>query len=78
MPLSKLNNDMISLFERHKMQNTWRDEPDLFWLAGLVEEVGELAESLMNKDASNARYELIQIGSTVMNWADKWDGESQQ
>jgi NTP pyrophosphatase (non-canonical NTP hydrolase) len=56
---------------------SWHDKSDLYRLVGLVEEVGELAESLLKNDYENAKHELAQIGSIAMNWADMWDEENQ-
>lgn len=65
---------MGELYEHHS--HTWEGESDLYWLAGLMEEVGELAESLIENDYDNASHELAQIGAIAMNWADRWDKDA--
>lgn len=50
--------------------DTWRDEPESRWLAGLVAEVGELADALHDKHEHSPDTELRQIGAIVLNWLD--------
>ena len=66
---------VIILFNSHKSRGTWREENDSYWLAGLVEEIGELAEALLEDDPSNADHELRQIASIALNWLDKREGD---
>ena len=51
--------------------NVWQDEDDLFWLAGLIEEVGELAESLIGDHEHLPVEELMQIGGIAVNWIER-------
>lgn len=67
---------VIILFNSHKSRGTWREKDDLYWLAGLMEEAGELAESLIEDDQQNADHELRQIASTALNWLDKREGNA--
>jgi hypothetical protein len=56
----------VSLAIQHK--NTWRDKPESYWLAGLMEEVGELAGALVGQHEHSPESELIQIASICENW----------
>ena len=49
-------------------EQTWRDEPETVWLAGLREEVAELAQSLEGKHEHTPEHELRQIASICLNW----------
>lgn len=49
-------------------RETWRDRAETYWLAGLVEEVGELASALNGRHEHDPEYELRQIAAIAMNW----------
>ena len=46
----------------------WRELPETFWLARLVEEVGELAASTVNDHEHTPDVELAQIAGICINW----------
>ena len=46
----------------------WRGAPESRWLAGLVEEVGELAAALGDRHEHYPDWELIQISAICLNW----------
>ena len=48
--------------------NVWQNKDDLYWLAGLIEEVGELAEALIGDHEHLPVEELMQIGGIAVNW----------
>jgi len=49
-------------------RDTWRGGADCYWLAKLVEEVGELAVAIVGIHEHTVEHELDQIGSICMNW----------
>ena len=52
---------------------TWRDDPESVWLAGLMEEVAELAQSLEGKHEHPPETELRQIAAICLNWLEMRD-----
>lgn len=49
--------------------NTWRNgKDDMFWLARLIQEVGELSSSLVDNHKHSPEVELRQIAAIAMNW----------
>lgn len=72
MSLQGTSREVLELAIKHKQ--TWRNEPESKWLMGLVEEVGELAESLLDDPLNNhehvPEHELQQIASICLNWLD--------
>ncbi len=56
----------FDLLEQHK--GTWRDKPEDYWLARLMQEVGELASSLVGDHDDPVEWELSQIAAICMNW----------
>lgn len=58
--------DVLRMVEEH--EGTWSDKDVYEWLAGLVEEVGELAESLKKANLAKAHHELTQIASIAINF----------
>lgn len=60
--------DIYNLVKEH--ESTWRDLPEERWLAGLVAEVGELADSLYGKHEHPPDVELKQIAAICINWLD--------
>ena len=48
----------------------WRDKDDSYWLARLMQEVGELASSLVGDHEDTPEHELQQIASIAINWLD--------
>lgn len=49
-------------------QTTWVDQPDSYWTARLMQEVGELASALVGDHADSPDWELEQIASICINW----------
>jgi hypothetical protein len=64
--MSDVIQTVINLKEKHKA--TWRDKPEAYWLARLVEEIGELASALVGHHEHSPDYELRQIAAICMNW----------
>jgi hypothetical protein len=48
--------------------STWRDKSDSYWLSRLMQEVGELASSLVGDHCDPVDRELEQIASICINW----------
>ena len=58
-----------TLENRHgNMLETWRNEPEEYWLMRLMQEVGELASSLANDHDDPPDWELMQIRAICGNW----------
>ena len=55
---------------KRKYEAYWRDEPETWWLARLLQEVGELADTLTGETEDDTSLELRQIASICMNWLD--------
>jgi len=58
--------NVLELAAKH--QSIWRDKDDYYWITGLVEEVGELAEESLGNHEHPPEVELRQIASICMNW----------
>jgi hypothetical protein len=54
-----------------KYRHHWRDRDDMYWLARLMQEVGELGSSLVGDHDDTPEHELVQIASIAINWLDK-------
>jgi hypothetical protein len=65
---AKTNDLVLSLRELHEA--TWRDKPESYWLARLMQEVGELGSSLVGDHDDPADWELAQIAAICLNWLD--------
>lgn len=63
---------VLTMTEQHSQD--WRDMPDSYWFARLVEEVGELAGSLVDNHEDSPEWELTQIASICLNWLDMRSG----
>jgi NTP pyrophosphatase (non-canonical NTP hydrolase) len=48
----------------------WRDKPEEYWMARLMQEVGELASALVGDHADSPDLELCEIASICLNWLD--------
>jgi len=56
---------------KHRYWDYWREHPEEWWLARLMQEVGELADTFTGERPDDARpHELRQIASLCMNWLD--------
>lgn len=60
--------DCIYLVAQHS--ETWRKEPESYWLSRLIEEVGELAMALNDRHEHTPELELRQIAAIAINWLD--------
>ena len=60
--------DIYNLVKEH--EKTWRDQDEGRWLAGLIAEVGELANSLHGNHRHPPDLELKQIAAICLNWLD--------
>ena len=61
--------DVYSLAARY--HDKWRDRDEFYWLARLMQEVGELSSSLVGDHPDTPEHELRQIASIVINWLGK-------
>jgi hypothetical protein len=61
-----IRRSIVSLAVQHK--DTWRDKPESYWFARLVQEVGELGSSLVGDHDDPAEWELKQIATICENW----------
>ena len=48
----------------------WQQQPDEWWLARLLQEIGELADTLTGETNDLTEHELRQIASICLNWLD--------
>lgn len=55
-------------------QNEWKSHPQRKYLV-LAEEVGEVAEALLNIDKENLRDELIQVAAVAVAWLESFDSD---
>lgn len=62
---------VIALKEKHR--ETWRDMPESYWLARLMQEVGELGSSLVGDHDDPPEWELMQISAICLNWLEMRD-----
>lgn len=63
--------EKIVLDLKYKHCKTWRDKPDWYWFMQLMEEVFELALSLLGLHRHGPDIELAQIASIAMNFMEK-------
>lgn len=66
MELNIVERSVIHLRRDHI--KTWRDKDDMYWLARLIEEVGELGASLVGDHNDTPEWELTQISAICINW----------
>ena len=66
--MSETTQLVVDLAEQHK--TTWRDKPESYWLARLMQEVGELGSSLVGDHDDSPDWELRQIAAICLNWLD--------
>ena len=57
---------VLELMRQH--DETWHDLDEMRWLAGLVEEVGELASSMMHRHDDPIAWEMMQIATISLNY----------
>jgi len=55
---------------RHRYRDYWRRQPEEWWLARLMQEVGELADTMTGETGDTRNHELRQIASICINWLD--------
>lgn len=60
------NAAVISLADQRYRQ--WFGMPQTYWLARLMQEVGEAGSSLVGDHSDPLDWELMQIASTCINW----------
>lgn len=53
---------------KKKHETTWREKPESYWFARMVEEVGELAGALKGTHEHTPDWELSQIAAICLNW----------
>lgn len=56
--------------ERSRQDRKWglQNHHDLYWLAILMEEVGEAAKSIIEKKQQDAEKELVQCAAVLVAW----------
>ena len=59
-----------TLWYKDTYKRNWREKPELWWLARLLQEVGELADTLSDETEDPTAHELRQIASICLNWLD--------
>lgn len=57
---------VLELYEKHR--ETWADKDELYWLARMQEEMGELASALSGRGTDPVELELAEIASIALNW----------
>jgi len=57
---------VLDLMRQH--DTTWHDKGESYWLAGLVEEIGEFASFMIGKHDDAITWEMMQIASIALNW----------
>lgn len=55
---------------KQKYAGYWRDKDEAWWFARLLQEVGELADTLTGETNDPCALELRQIASICLNWLD--------
>lgn len=77
--VSPSDGPLIEVVELARYYNDkWGGESELYWLARLVEEVGELCSSILRKHKKDlVAWKLMQIASIALNWLDKNQKEEQ-
>ena len=68
MSILTIRDDVTGLAIQHS--KTWRDKPESYWLARLMQEVGELGSSLVGDHDDPPEWELKQIAAICLNWID--------
>ena len=80
---TKVNDDILDIFidvaeERDRQDRKWgREFPgrrDSFWYAILLEEIGEVAETILKGEPENMHEELIQCAAVIFAWLELRDG----
>jgi len=76
-PYEDMHNERVRAHVKHAPQGgsmEVREWTDWFWLPVLVEEVGEVARAMCDRElSSRVREELVQVGAMVAAWIDSID-----
>lgn len=66
--------------ERERQEAKWGEQnhDDLKWLAILTEEVGELAQAILEGNASGIKVERIQVAAVAVAWMECADRREQK
>lgn len=64
--MASVTDRVLQLKQEHAQ--TWRDQPESYWLARLMQESGELASSLVGDHDDPPEWELTQIAAICLNW----------
>lgn len=63
--------------ERQRQNNKWGTDftgrNHAFWLAILMEEIGEAANAYLEHDKNNLKTELIQSAAVIFSWLEYFD-----
>ena len=66
------------LMERDRQDKKWGQEFEgrhhSFWFTILLEEIGEAAKAILEKDTCNLQEELIQSAAVIVSWLQFFDG----
>jgi NTP pyrophosphatase (non-canonical NTP hydrolase) len=66
---------VVAILQERKRQDQLHPEfQDSKRLAVLVEEVGEIAEAIQNRDMKNLEEELIQVAAVCVRWLEQIKG----
>lgn len=71
-PMSDLRNQL------DRVGHKWLDRDDAYWLARLMQEVGELASVVARDHDDTMAYELTQIASIAIAWRNKLVAEERE
>ncbi len=69
----RILNDIIQELERQEAKWGKQNHLPLYWIAVLVEEVGEVCQAVLKGDAENYREELIQVIAVAVAQLLSWD-----
>lgn len=62
--------------ERDRQDEKWganRQQHPMTWLTILLEEIGEVAKAILNRDWNNVKEELIQCAAVIFAWLEMID-----
>jgi hypothetical protein len=67
-PTSKAIEMILHYAWEKRSSGLWQDKDDFYWLARLMQEVGELGSSLVGDHKDTPEHELLQIATISLNW----------
>ena len=60
--------ELAVIEHRRRYLTMWRGKDDLYWMARLTEELGELSGALLGRHEHSPEIELRQIAGICINW----------